>query len=101
MSLIGDTFEGIGGLVEDFGLPGILVGVGALALAPVLAKTGKPVAKSVIKGSILLYEKSKGSLAEAREALEDLVAESRAELAEAQDRRLLEGSGSSSAQPEG
>lgn len=100
MSFIGDTFEGIGGLVEEFGLPGIVVGVGVLALAPVLAKTGKPVAKALIKGGIVLAEKSRGSLAEAREALEDIVAESRAELAEAHDRRLLEGSGSSP-QPEG
>lgn len=101
MSLIGDTFEGMGALVEDFGLPGVVVGVGALVLAPVLVKAGKPVAKAVVKGSIVFFEKSKGTLAEAREALEDLVAESRAELAEAHDRRLLEGTGTSSPQPEG
>ncbi|WP_013324224.1 DUF5132 domain-containing protein [Gloeothece verrucosa] len=105
MALISDTFEGIGALVEDFGVPGLVVGVGAIVLAPVLGptlvKVGKPAAKALVKGSILFYEKSRGTLAEAREALEDLVAESRAELAEAQERKLLEGSSGSSVQPEG
>lgn len=83
----------LGDFVEEFGVPGIAIGVGAIILAPIvgpaLAKTGKPVAKALVKGSILVYEKSKGALAEARESLEDIVAESKAELAEAESQKLL------------
>ena len=72
--------------VEDFGLPGLGIGIGALILAPILgnalAKVGKPLAKRVVKTGIVTYQKSKGVIAEAREAIEDIVAESRAELAE-------------------
>lgn len=64
---------------------GLVAGIGALILAPVLvpalAKVGKPLAKAAIKRGILLYERSKGVLAEAGETLEDLVAEAQAELA--------------------
>ena len=74
------------GAVEKVGLPGVAAGIGAVVLAPLLvpavAKVGKPVAKAAIKGSIRLYEKSKGAIAEAGEVLEDLVAEAKVELAE-------------------
>lgn len=83
----------LGDLVEDFGLPGLALGAGALVLAPILglplAKAGKPLAKATIKTSIIAYEKSKNVLAEAREALEDLIAESKAELAEAETHRVV------------
>ncbi len=73
-------------LFEDVGTPGIVAGIGALVLAPVvipaIAKIGKPIAKAAIKGGITLYEKSIGAVAEAGEVLEDLVAEARAELAD-------------------
>ncbi|BAZ07303.1 DUF5132 domain-containing protein [Calothrix sp. NIES-3974] len=73
--------------VEDAGAPGIIAGIGAVLLAPVLipvvAKVGKPIAKSVVKGGIVLLEKSKGAFAEMGETWEDIVAEARAELAEA------------------
>ncbi|NJL11118.1 MAG: DUF5132 domain-containing protein [Calothrix sp. SM1_7_51] len=73
--------------VEDAGAPGIIAGIGAVILAPVLipvvAGVGKPVAKSLIKGGILLFEKSKGAFAELGETLEDMVAEARSEIAEA------------------
>ncbi len=73
-------------LFEDVGTPGIVAGIGALVLAPVvipaIAKIGKPIAKAAIKGGITLYEKSIGAVAETGEVLEDLVAEARAELAE-------------------
>jgi hypothetical protein len=72
-------------LVEDIGIPGVLIGVGAVVLAPIfgpaLAKAGKPVAKAAIKGGIVFYEKSKIVMAEAGEAFGDLVAQSKAELA--------------------
>ena len=73
-------------LFEDLGTPGIVAGIGALVLAPIviptIAKIGKPIAKAAIKGGITLYEKSIGAVAEAGEVLEDLVAEARAELAD-------------------
>lgn len=73
--------------VEDAGAPGIIAGIGAVLLAPVVipvvAGVGKPIAKTLIKGGIVLYEKSKGAFAELGETWEDMVAEARAEIAEA------------------
>ncbi|MBW4495008.1 MAG: DUF5132 domain-containing protein [Oscillatoria princeps RMCB-10] len=71
-----DLFEAV---VEDFALPLIVVGVGAVLLAPVLVPVGKPFAKAAIKGGIGLYEKSKVAFAEVGEAVQDLVAEAMAE----------------------
>lgn len=71
-------------LVEDLGITGIAAIVLLPVLVPVVAGVGKPVAKAAIKGGILFYEKGKGVIAEAGESLEDLVAEARAELAEAE-----------------
>lgn len=72
--------------VEDAGAPGVIAGIGAVIFAPVLlpvvAGIGKPIVKSVIKGGILAYEKSRGALAEVGESWEDLIAEAKAELAE-------------------
>jgi hypothetical protein len=82
---------GLDDLVEDFGVPALVVGVGAALLAPVLLPIGKPLAKSAIKAGLALYEKSKGAFAEMGEAFEDLVAESKAELAEAQSQKHLPG----------
>ncbi len=80
---ITDAWETV---VEQVGVPGAVAGIGAVVLAPVLipaiAKVGKPIAKAAIKGGIVLYEKSRGALAEAGEILEDLVAEAKVELAE-------------------
>ncbi len=73
-------------LLEDIGIPGIAAGVGAVVLAPVLippiAKASKPVAKALIKGGIIAYQKSKSAIAETGEVIEDLVAEVKAELTE-------------------
>ncbi|MBD0309923.1 MAG: DUF5132 domain-containing protein, partial [Microcoleus sp. T1-bin1] len=72
----------ISDFVEDAGAPGIIAGIGAVLLAPVLlpivAGVGKPLVKSVIKGGIGLYERSKGTFAEIGETWEDMVAEARA-----------------------
>jgi hypothetical protein len=65
--------------VEDAGAPGIIAGIGAVLLAPivipVVAGIGKPIAKSIIKGGLVLFEKSKGAVAELGESWEDMVAE--------------------------
>ncbi|NEO30675.1 MAG: DUF5132 domain-containing protein [Symploca sp. SIO3C6] len=72
-------------LFEDFGLPGLVIGVGAILLAPIvgpaLAKVGKPAAKAAMKTGIVFYEKSKVVVSEASEAFQDLLVESKAELA--------------------
>ncbi|BAZ66874.1 MAG: DUF5132 domain-containing protein [Pelatocladus maniniholoensis HA4357-MV3] len=80
--------------VEDAGAPGIIAGIGAVILAPVVipvvAGVGKPIAKSLIKGGLVLYEKSKGAFAELGENWEDMVAEARAELAESKQLPAVE-----------
>ncbi len=83
----------LGDFVEDLGLPALGIGIGAVILAPILgpalAKVGKPIAKTVVKTGIIGYQKTKGVLAEAREAWEDIIAESKAELAEGPGERVL------------
>ena len=63
-----------------------LVGVGVALVAPtVLPAVGaaiRPLAKSVIKGGVLLYDTVKESIAEAGEQVNDMVAEVRAEVDE-------------------
>ena len=61
---------------------GWVVGIGAIVLAPIVVKAGKPLAKAAIKRGLWLYEQSKGAIAEAGEVFEDLVAEAQAELAD-------------------
>lgn len=74
-------------IVEGFGsswVPSVLVGVGVALVAPVvmpaLAAGMRPLAKAVIKGGIMVYDKGTEALAEAGEQLSDLVAEVRSEL---------------------
>ena len=65
---------------------GVLLGVGAVLLAPVVipvvAGVLKPVAKAAIKGGLITYHKVKESTSEAIESIEDLAAEAKAEVAE-------------------
>ncbi len=66
------------------GSTGIMVGIGAVILAPIVipavAAVLKPVAKTAIKGGILVYRKSRQAVAEVGESVEDLVAEAKAEI---------------------
>ncbi len=75
-------------LVEGLGIPGIAAVVLLPVIVPGVGKVVKPIAKAAIKGGILFYEKSKGMFSEVGETLEDLVAEAKAEIAEAQENRL-------------
>jgi len=65
---------------------GLAVGIGAALFAPqvipALAGVVKPLAKAAIKGSLVIYEKSKEAFAEVGEMMEDIVAEVKAEMAE-------------------
>jgi archaellin len=69
-------------------LAGIAFGIGAAIIAPViipiLSAAVKPMAKVAIKEGMLLYEKGKEMVEEARETIEDLVAEARSEVEAAQ-----------------
>lgn len=89
--------------VEDAGAPGLIAGIGAVILAPVLipavAGIGKPLVKSAIKGGLVLYEKSRGALAEVGETWEDIVAEARAELAEEHQKPAFEAASSGDMTP--
>ncbi|MGA3084444.1 MAG: DUF5132 domain-containing protein [Thermodesulfobacteriota bacterium] len=70
-------------------LGGLAIGIGASVVAPVvipiLSTVVKPLTKAAIKGGFVLYEKSRETLAEVQEVVEDLVAESKAEIREAQE----------------
>ena len=70
-------------------LSGLAIGIGAAVLAPailpILVGAAKPLVKAAIKGGIVLYDRSKESFAEVGEVVEDLVAEVKAEIAEAAD----------------
>ncbi|MCW6037806.1 DUF5132 domain-containing protein [Spirulina subsalsa FACHB-351] len=58
----------------------IALGIGAVILAPTVASLLKPVAKATIKTGLVLYDKTKGTIAEAGEVLGDIVAEAKAEV---------------------
>jgi Protein of unknown function (DUF5132) len=68
-------------------MTGLAIGIGAAILAPVVipavAAMAKPLTKAAIKGGVLLYERGKEVVAEAGEMMEDLMAEAKAEIAEA------------------
>ncbi len=70
-------------------LSGLAFGIGATILAPVVmpmvAAIAKPLAKAAIKSGVLLYEKGRETVAEVGEVVEDLVAEAKTEIAEAQN----------------
>lgn len=79
----------------------IVFGVGALLLAPTVISLLKPVAKATIKTGVVLYEKTKGSLAEAGEVLGDIVAEAKAEVVAERDHQGILPSGVNSEAPMG
>jgi len=68
---------------------GLAIGIGAAVLAPtilpILVGAAKPLLKAAIKGGIVLYDRGKESFAEVGEVVEDLVAEVKADIAEAAD----------------
>ena len=64
------------------------IGLGALVLTPVLIPLLKPVAKATVKTGVILYEKTKGTLAEAGEIVGDIVAEAKAEVIAEQAQKM-------------
>lgn len=65
---------------------GAAIGAGAVAVAvlavPLLFRAAKPLVRCAVKTALLAGEKAREAFAEAGEALEDVVAEVQAELAE-------------------
>jgi hypothetical protein len=63
---------------------GITAALAATILAPVLVPiitvAGRPLAKSLVKGGVLLYEKGRETVAGAGEVMEDMIAEVRSEM---------------------
>lgn len=62
---------------------GVAIGVGLLVapvVIPIIAAAARPVAKTALKYSFMLYEKGREMIAEATEAVEDLAAEAKAEV---------------------
>ncbi|ACK68095.1 hypothetical protein PCC8801_4165 [Rippkaea orientalis PCC 8801] len=58
----------------------IAIGLGVVVLTPVLIPLLKPLAKATVKTGVILYEKSKTTLAEVGEVLGDIVAEAKTEI---------------------
>lgn len=63
----------------------VLIGIGVAMVAPsvipAVASGLRPLAKAVVRGGLTLYDAAREGLAEAGEQLNDLVAETRAEMA--------------------
>lgn len=57
----------------------LAVTVLAPVLLPVVAAIGRPIAKSLLKGGLMLYERGREGVALAGESVEDMMAEIRAE----------------------
>lgn len=80
MALWDDITGSLGGsLVSN-----VLIGAAVVVLAPVVVPAVlagmRPVAKTLIKGGVLVYDKTREMVAEAGEQVSDIVAEARAEL---------------------
>ncbi|MBD2439790.1 DUF5132 domain-containing protein [Nostoc sp. FACHB-110] len=80
--------------IEDAGTPGVIASIGAVILAPVLlpvvGRVGKTIVKSLVKGGIVVSQKSRGAIAELGETWEDMIAEVKAELSESDQPMISE-----------
>ncbi len=80
MALFDDIVEGFGSSWVSSVLVGIGVALVAPIVVPALAVGIRPLAKAVIKGGMMVYDKGAEVLAETGEQLSDLVAEARSDL---------------------
>ena len=66
-------------------VPNLLVGAAVVLVAPIVAPALfagiRPVAKTVVKGGVFVFDKAREVVAEAGEQMSDIVAEARSELA--------------------
>lgn len=76
-------------------LTGLMLGIGATVLSPVIipviASIVKPLTKATIKGGMIACEKGKEALAEIGEVVEDIVAEAKSEVEESAVKALHSG----------
>ena len=84
---------------------GLVAGVGATLLAPVLrpflANASRSLTKATIKGSIHLYEKGRESFAELGETVDDLMAEVKSEMETGAQEGAVIASGTQAANAQG
>lgn len=77
---------------QDDLLKGVGLGLGAAILIPImaaaLAPVVQPLARSVLKAGIRVYEKGRETLETVGETLEDVVAEVQEEMVEAREARM-------------
>jgi hypothetical protein len=78
-------------MYHDHPLKMIALGVGAVIVAPTVLALLKPVAKATIKTGVILYQKTRETIAETGEQLGDLVAEANAEVLAEQEALHLTG----------
>jgi hypothetical protein len=81
MALWNDLTEGLGGSLTS----NLLIGAAVVVLAPIVVPAVlagvRPVAKTLAKGGVLVFDKAREMVAEAGEQVSDLVAEAQAEIA--------------------
>lgn len=80
MALFDEVFEGFGSSWVSSALVGVGVALVAPIVVPALAAGMRPLAKAVLKGGMMVYDKGTEVFAEAGEQFSDLVAEVRSEL---------------------
>jgi len=72
--------------VANLNVGTLAAGAGIVLLAPIVtplvAGILRPVAKNVVKGSLLVYDRTRATVLEAKESVEDWTAEAKAELEE-------------------
>jgi len=73
----------VGDVLKNDVARGVAIGCGLVAAGWLLAPALRPAARAVLKNGLLLVELGREKMAEAGEAMVDLVAEVRAELTEA------------------
>jgi Protein of unknown function (DUF5132) len=80
MALLEGITESLGGSL----MSNLLIGAAAIALAPIVVPAVlagmRPVAKTLVKGGVMVYEKTREMVAEVGEQMGDIVAEARSEL---------------------
>ena len=80
MALLEGITESLGGSL----MPNLLIGATAIVLAPIVVPAVlagmRPVAKTLVKGGVMVYDKTREMVAEVGEQMGDIVAEARSEL---------------------
>ena len=67
-------------LAADPNAKAIAIGAAAVVITPMVLPYAKPLLRGTLKSSVILFEKTRGAIAEAGELLADIAAEARAEV---------------------